>query len=63
MFYVPNQHLKDFIKEVESKLDIERLITLGIFSRDDDGRIKFRYMSRILIPIYSRTNRIVTEKL
>lgn len=59
MFYVPNEQLKDFTKEVESKLDIERLITLGIFSRDDDGRIKFRYMSRILIPIYSRTNRIV----
>ncbi|BAK53711.1 DNA primase bacterial DnaG type [Thermus phage TMA] len=59
MFYVPNERLLEFTNEVKEKLDIERLITLGIFSRDEEGKLKFRYMSRIIIPIYSRVNRIV----
>lgn len=59
MFYVPNERLLDFTNEVKEKLDIERLITLGIYTRDEEGKLKFRYMSRIIIPIYSRVNRIV----
>lgn len=59
MFYVPNKRLLDFTNEVKEKLDIERLITLGIYTRDEEGKLKFRYMNRIIIPIYSRVNRIV----
>lgn len=59
MFYVPNERLLDFTNEVKEKLDIERLITLGIYTRDEEKKLKFRYMSRIIIPIYSRVNRIV----